>query len=256
MRKDGRSVSRAHTTEGRDDRPSGRGPAEAVPRRVEADALADPTRYRLFQQLADATGPLGIVELTDAAGVHHTVVRQHIAKLRDAGLVVETTATPRGRGRPRLLYAVDPAVARRGQEADHYQRLAGLLAEAVRRGEGARDTGRRTGAAAARQWAGARVGNIPVASEIVVAESERMGFEPTLEVMDATLTDVVLHHCPFRDVAADDPETVCSLHLGIAEGVVDEVGGAEVEGMTVRDPYRAGCRLHLSALDGTPPPQR
>jgi predicted ArsR family transcriptional regulator len=251
-------MSRSNTPEGRRRRPSGRAPASsgsARPdagerRQVEADALADPTRYRLFQRLEASVGPVGVDELTGTAGVHHTVVRQHLAKLRDAGLIVESTAVPQGRGRPRLLYSLNPEVARRWQEADHYQRLAGLLADALRRGVDAREMGRLAGADAARTWAASHEGVDIEVPDIVVAESARMGFEPSLEVVAEGRSDVVLHHCPFRDVAADDPETVCSLHLGIAEGVASEVGGARVDGITVHDPFRAGCRLHLRTDDG------
>ncbi len=35
-------------------------------------------------------------------------------------------------------------------------------------------------------------------------------------------------HCPFRELAEAHPELVCRLHCGLVEGLVGEVGGAEV----------------------------
>jgi predicted ArsR family transcriptional regulator len=235
---------------GRTDRHTRDEPADR--RRVEADALADPTRYRVFTLIERAGGDeLDVAALTRAAGVHHTVVRQHLARLRDAGLVVESTAPPLGRGRPRLLYAVHPEVARRGREPEQYRRLAGLLAEALRRGVAAREMGRLAGVEQARAVAEAHEGGQVDPLEVITEESAAMGFEPEVVDSGEGRHDVVLHHCPFRDVAAEDPETICSLHLGIADGIAAEVGGVTVEGITIRDPYRAGCRLHLRDTDAS-----
>ena len=72
-----------------------------------------------------------------------------------------------------------------------------------------------------------------------------MGFEPAVRVGTPRRVEVVLGHCPFQDVAAQEPCTVCELHLGLAEGVAGGLGGVSVDGMKIRDPYRAGCRLLL-----------
>ena len=217
----------------------------------DAEALADPTRYRLFEELRRAGHPLTVAQLTDAAGVHHTAVRQHLAKLRDAGLVIEDRAEPTGRGRPRLLYGVRPGLAASHSAAEGYQRLAMLLAAAVRTGRSAREVGRDEGRAVVRHLAAAdelEEGADP--ATIVVDQAERLGFRPTVEAR-ADDYDVILQHCPFREVAAEDPDTICSLHLGLAEGVAAETGGIEVRGMVVNDPYRAGCRLQLRRTDGS-----
>ena len=66
---------------------------EAVIQR-EARALGDPTRYRLFRYIADAPRPVGVAELTGYAGLNHNAVRQHLAVLKDAGLVVRGNREP------------------------------------------------------------------------------------------------------------------------------------------------------------------
>lgn len=212
---------------------------------VDAEALADPTRFRIFDLLRRADGPMTIADLTAVVGVHHTAVRQHLTKLRDAGLVLEERAAPSGRGRPHLLYRVRPGPGPGSAVSGAYQRLAVLLAAAVRSGRSAREVGREAGRGVARNAAlGAEEPARQDPVRIVVDEAERLGFRPAVEEADTGI-DVVLHHCPFRDVAADDPDTVCSLHLGMAEGVAEEVGGLDVLGMVVNDPYRAGCRMQL-----------
>ena len=181
---------------------------------------------------------MGVDELTEGAGVHHTVVRQHLAKLEQAGLVERSPLAPSGRGRPKSVYRLTAEARRHVVGQDRYRRLAALLARAVRRGVEAREVGRLEGVEVA------AASDDTDAVELLLAESERMGFEPSLQDVEGGC-DVVLGHCPFQDVAAEDPETICGLHLGIAEGIAARKGDFEVEGMTVRDPVRAGCRIHV-----------
>ena len=63
--------------------------------------LADPTRRRLFERLAQ--GPLPVGELAREVPVTRPAVSQHLKVLKDAGLVFD-----RAQG-TRRLYQVDPA---------------------------------------------------------------------------------------------------------------------------------------------------
>jgi len=69
----------------------------------------------------------------------------------------------------------------------------------------------------------------------------------TGEVRDETddCTVLVLGACPFAEIAATDPATVCALHRGLADGVAERVGGVEVEALEVADPAGGGCRVVL-----------
>jgi predicted ArsR family transcriptional regulator len=79
----------------------------------------------------------------------------------------------------------------------------------------------------------------------MVDEASRLGFQPSLEPRHDGEVDIVLNACPFADVAAADPKTVCQLHLGIAEGLAASIGGLEVTHLHVADPFAAGCRIGL-----------
>ncbi len=74
----------------------------------QARALGDPTRHAIFRHVAESREPLSVGELTDRLALNHNAVRQHLAKLVAAGLVLETRSAPSGPGPPRLVYAVDP----------------------------------------------------------------------------------------------------------------------------------------------------
>ncbi|NLA37744.1 MAG: helix-turn-helix domain-containing protein [Actinobacteria bacterium] len=203
----------------------------------QARALGDPTRHELFRYLADAARPVDVIELTGHLGLHHNAIRQHLAKLVDAGLVVEATAPRVGRGRPRLVYSVDPSAESRWGATGPYERLALLLSEIIRTGDSPIDVGRRSG----RQvTAPAGHPTDPVAS--LVDAMQRHGFEPTAK-RRGNRVEIVLAACPFATTALADPDTVCGLHLGLANGAAEAIGGIAIDELVPRDPRRGACRL-------------
>ncbi|MDQ1500165.1 MAG: hypothetical protein QOI86_3505, partial [Actinomycetota bacterium] len=70
----------------------------------QAKALGDPTRHAIFRAVADAAGPIDVATLTARFELNHNAIRQHLAKLCAAGLVIEEVGPSTGRGRPRLQY--------------------------------------------------------------------------------------------------------------------------------------------------------
>jgi predicted ArsR family transcriptional regulator len=206
---------------------------------VRSRALADPTRYRIYTFIAAAERPVGVAELADHAGVHPNAVRQHVGTLRDAGLVVEETAPPRGRGRPALQYRAAPG----GRPA--YRDLALMLVTLLRDG----GVPREVGAAAGEQLVAARIGrgDDADAATVIEATARELGFAPRREDHRDGV-DVVLEHCPFADTAALAPDIVCELHHGLAAGIAAAApGGVAVTDLVVRPAHRAGCRIRLAA---------
>jgi predicted ArsR family transcriptional regulator len=207
---------------------------------VQARALGDPTRHAIFRYVADAGVPVDVAELTDHFGLNHNAIRQHLAKLLAAGLVIEEQSASTGRGRPRLNYRIDPTAESRWGVTGPYERLSLLLSEILRTGDSAFEVGRRAGL---RQRLGAATEDDPIG--LVVEAMEREGFDPVPRVR-GDRADVVLQTCPFATTALADPDTVCSIHLGIAQGVAERTGGrVAVDELVPHDPRRANCRLRL-----------
>jgi predicted ArsR family transcriptional regulator len=203
----------------------------------EAQALGNPTRYRLFRYIADAPGPVGVAELTAYVALNHNAVRQHLAVLKDARLVAEELEERARPGRPRLLYRVHPDASGRWGTAGGYVWLAQLLSAAVRRRQPPRQVGRQDGHRRAAELPRNRD-----QVESLETEMRRWGFRPT-RVERGRRVEFVLGRCPFAEVASSDPRTVCQLHLGLAEGLAVGLGALDVERLVAKDPKRAGCRL-------------
>lgn len=205
---------------------------------AQARALGDPTRHRIFRHLADADHPVGIAELTEQIGVHHNSVRQHLAQLVAAGLVIEVTAGPDGPGRPRLQYSLSVDAITRWSGVSPYERLSVVLADMLRTGESAVEAGRRAGRTVRGEAA------VDDAVTMTVASMARHGFDPEVHESDADVIDIVLRRCPYISAALVDPATICGVHRGLAEGLA-EGSRLHVEYLVPRDPETAGCVLRL-----------
>jgi predicted ArsR family transcriptional regulator len=97
----------------------------------------------------------------------------------------------------------------------------------------------------------------PSSLEALVSDLDRLGFDPVVtdaggagdrpgdrpddDVLDAV---VAFANCPFADIAAEQPDLVCSLHRGLVAGFVEHMGDAEVaEFCTLA--HRTPCRVSM-----------
>ncbi|MGH9124146.1 MAG: helix-turn-helix transcriptional regulator [Acidimicrobiales bacterium] len=227
-------------------------------RQRQARALGDPTRHAIFQVVAASDAPVSVAELTQMSSLNHNAVRQHLGKLRDAGLVTEALLSHPGPGRPSLVYQASLS-AEVWLSVGPYEQLTLMLLEMRRTGRTPREVGVDVGAAVA-QRVPTTDQSLSGLADVLAAEMARRGFEPIRSEGDGG-TEVVLHHCPFAAAAADDPDVVCELHRGMAEGVVAAISGGEVHvELTPRPPSHAGCRFRLSPAavpdQGSPPSPR
>jgi predicted ArsR family transcriptional regulator len=204
----------------------------------QAKALGDPTRHRIFRYIADSDQPADVTEMTAHFGLNHNAIRQHLAKLVGAGLIVESTAAARGRGRPKLQYTIEPAADGRWGVTSPYERLSVLLTEMVHDGETAVEAGARAGRRRPVEGSTAE----QTVAGITVAMA-REGFDPEVRHRRGR-TEIVLRNCPFESAALADPDTICSVHLGMARGLAEGTA-LHIEELIRRDPRRANCLLRL-----------
>jgi predicted ArsR family transcriptional regulator len=194
-------------------------------RTLQHRALADPTRERILDLLRSADEPQPSVALAAALGLHPNTVRGHLALLERAELVVSTPDRTGSRGRPQILFRAVPAEA----EQEHAL-LAAALASAL---EPLRD-GVEIAETAGRSWGRTMIerfepGREPDDEECVERISSllrRRGFAP-----ERTPDELVMHRCPFRELAERYPRVVCSFHAGLIDGALEEIGSPVALGM-------------------------
>ena len=157
---------------------------------------------------------------------------------------MKSHAPSTGRGRPRLNYRVSPAADSRWGVTGPYERLSLLLTEMLKTGDAAVDVGRRS----VRPERGAE----PPTTIRSAWSWRRWTAEASIRssAHGAGAVEVVLRTCPFATAALVDPDSVCSLHLGIAQGVADLTDGRVViDELVPHDPRRANCRLLVHRED-------
>ncbi len=197
---------------------------------VQAKALADPSRFRLFRHIVEVDGPVRVADLTELLGFNHNAIRQHLAILVDAGLVAETDEVRTSVGRPRKEYTARQDGLRAFRSVSgSYERLAGLLLQVITSGRRPYEIGR-LAAEAGRDTK-------PSAADDLMQRLTADGFEP-VRTADDTVT---LGHCPFADVAAQSPDVVCELHQGLLDGLLASAEPQLHAELDARDPRLAGC---------------
>lgn len=195
-------------------------------------ALAVASRLRLLDALRASERALDARELATACALHLNTVRFHLQILGESGLVRSEPDSSGSRGRPRLLYSATSIGGARPGEPAGYQLLAAALAAhwadtPAERFQRAERAGRAVAAELAFAPRSATSATRAITTDDAVTRVAglfaELGFEP--EVADGgNDLELRLHACPFRAVATDHPEVVCSLHLGLLRGALDELG--------------------------------
>jgi len=217
-----------------------------VPRLDLLKALGDNTRYAIYLELARSPRPLATADIAESLGLHGNTVRPHLERMRDVGLLDVRTEVRSGVGRPQHLYSLAPDAPSLGLEPPTFPLLAEMLVRLARGagadGDDAAAIGREQGRADARRYA-----TTASCLEALVAQLDLLGFDPAVDGTDDGETAVVAFaHCPYRELAQAFPELVCSLHRGMVEGLVEAVGGGDVEEfhpLIHRDP----CQVTISS---------
>lgn len=207
-----------------------------------------PTRARVLALLQDAAEPMTAAAAGARLGLHVNSVRFHLDGLTEDGLVVrrrEERSTP---GRPKVLYAAAttaPGVAHRS-----YRLLAEILTSLL--------TDKLPDPAASAEQAGHAWGRYLTpppqpfqkpqqsqALESLVTALDTMGFDSHIVDEPASLR-LEISHCPFLEVAQAHNDVVCSIHLGLIRGILDQTNAPVAAGTLEPLVEPSRCIAHLT----------
>ncbi len=159
----------------------------------------------LVQSRAERT----IGELCEATGLHQNTVREHLQRLIEGGYVIQATEHRTTRGRPRTLYSAATGAADASSPIARDKARA-----AAERGDLLRRVLPGSASALGRE--------ATYQLDALIEHLEESGFEPVVD--DVQLT-VDLSPCPHAAGRAEDRPMLCSVHLGLMQGVLAEAGG-------------------------------
>jgi predicted ArsR family transcriptional regulator len=185
-------------------------------------ALADDTRYRMYHYIGLAGRPVSVREMSRRLNLHPNTLRPHLRRLEEAGLVAREIKKTASVGRPQTMYSIRET---EGEDARDYRLLAEMLCGIVR-GSKALEQAR----GLARQWGSYLVAQggpkpgvkLPARRNLAVLQEAmaKAGFQPRFRREAGPAIEVTLRDCPFRDLADDYRELVCTLHRGLLEGMM------------------------------------
>ncbi len=179
-----------------------------------------------LQQSSKAT----INDLCEVTGLHPNTVREHIQRLIDGGYVVSEVENRKTRGRPRMFYS-----AADGVQAEPSEVATRKAAAAAVRG----DTLRKLFPGTAHELDEASEHQL----DALVEHLEESGFAPIVDEEHLTLD---LSPCPH---ASSDPEhrgTLCSVHLGLMDGVMAAAGGPLQTDFVCESKNQTDCTVQLT----------
>jgi predicted ArsR family transcriptional regulator len=201
--------------------------ASTVPRRTDPEGPAPfgESRTRVLAALQDAGRPVDVTEVAKLVGLHVNTARFHLDGLVDAGVAGRETEQRERPGRPRTLYAARPDAERAGVRS--YQLLAEILtsfvaAQIPQPARAAQKAGREWGRYLTERPGPFERVTAATATRHLVDALDSLGFAPEAKSA-GTKRQILLHHCPFRESASKHQEVVCSVHLGLMQGMLAEL---------------------------------
>jgi predicted ArsR family transcriptional regulator len=173
-----------------------------------------------------------VAELCDETGLHANTVREHLQRLADAGYIVATTERRSTRGRPRVLYS-----AATGEDAASSAVARDRVRAAAERGDLMRRVIPETDGRALPDDAVHQL-------DALVDDLGAAGFDA---VVDEDALTIDLTPCTYAATQPEQRERLCTVHVGLMQGVLTAAGGPlVVDGMLPAcDP--AQCVIQLAA---------
>lgn len=194
---------------------------------TESAAMPASRRLQVLQVLKDQSAPMSINEVAAALAIHPNTVRFHLETLVEHGQVERVASEQRTTGRPPQLFAPAPGMDPTGPRG--YQLLAQLLVASFAQAPDKRARAIKAGQAWGAGQAAAMAGTVNTRSDDHADADEavsklvqllaEIGFAPELS-SDSNSAQIGLHHCPFLELAVDQPQIVCAVHLGIMQGAM------------------------------------
>jgi predicted ArsR family transcriptional regulator len=178
-------------------------------------------RLRILQLLQESRDALGIQDLVEQVGLHPNTVRFHLVRLVRDGLVQRQSEARTTPGRPRFTYAAEDAASEQRSYGLLAKILASFMTEALPdAASAATRAGRSWGRYLTQRPAPYSRTSEKTAVSTLVDSLATIGFapEPTVDGRE-----IHLRNCPFREVADENLQVVCAVHLGIMQGVLAEL---------------------------------
>jgi predicted ArsR family transcriptional regulator len=193
------------------------------------NVLSDPTRYYIYQYITKRHHEVTVQEVAENFNIHPNVARLHLSKLEDVNMLTsETKKTGKG-GRPSRLYRLSDDVIQLHFPYRDYMLLSNVAIQTmISLGEAGKQalylTGKRFGTEVIEQEMSKKSSSEELGFDqkltILKSAATLAGFYPEFEANgEKTKIFFQIFNCPFKEVASEYSETVCSMHHEFLKGM-------------------------------------
>jgi predicted ArsR family transcriptional regulator len=198
------------------------------------NVLSDPTRYYIYQFIIERHKEVTVQEIADSFSIHPNVARLHLSKLEDVNMLISVTKKTGKGGRPSRLYRLSDEAIQLHFPYRDYQLLSGVAVQAMSRlglrGKKAlAETGKQFGSELIKQQLPGgtnKYNKLTFAEKINILKraASLAGFYPEIEVSDdEKIIFFQIYNCPFKEIAKQAPDSICSMHYSFIEGMFDSL---------------------------------
>ncbi|CAH0176409.1 hypothetical protein SRABI96_01320 [Peribacillus sp. Bi96] len=224
------------------------------------NVLADPTRFYIYQFIMNNHGDVSVQQIAESFKIHPNVARLHLSKLEDVDMLTSDARKTGKGGRPSRLYRLSNKVIQLHFPYRDYQLLSRIAIQTMMTlGEQGKqalyETGKLFGEELIKEQLS--LNSTPIDG---LAFSEKVdmlknaatiaGFSPEIQASEVeNKISFRIFNCPFKEVTAVEPNTMCSMHnsflKGMFEALFDNVHIVEIENMMSNC---ATCSYQVSVL--------
>jgi predicted ArsR family transcriptional regulator len=212
-----------------------------------ARALGEETRFGVYRRVCTADAPVSVGSLAEMFSLHPNAIRQHLARLEQAGLIVSRPDRGGGgAGRPRRLYEPSPATIDFAHPPRSTRALVSVLAEALSTLPGDRKRLVSFGQGWGRAWATRRKrgnGRTPrgrrARADLLARELRDWGWRPVTQVENGSVR-LTADRCLFDGLGPAVNGKACALEEGLLSGIAQTFLNGHAKEIRARD-----CRLEV-----------
>jgi predicted ArsR family transcriptional regulator len=213
-------------------------------------ALADPTRFSIYQYVSQSKEPVTVQEISEQFCIHPNVARLHLSKLEDVNLLKSISDKSGKGGRPSRLYLLSDQVVSLQFPPRDYQLLADLAIESLLSlGEAGEQALIKMGHRMGVEMAKRAMAEYPLnpdratfqeklahINRLVVAQ----GLKPEIEPVTEESLRFRVFNCTFSETAKRFPNAVCKMHNALLTGIFEAYFG-NIE-LREEESMQHGCR--------------
>lgn len=200
-------------------------------------ALADATRYSIYEYILKEHKNLTVQDIAARFGIHPNVARLHLTKLEDVSLIGSCLQKTGKGGRPGKIYKPAEKAIQLAFPHRDYQLLSDILLEAI--GLFGEDGVKMAEAAAQKAGRRSVEEKIKGAPPSALSKEERIQLLGSLtartghalkaeETENGLMVQFAVYNCPFKELLEEKAAATCRIHKAFLQGVADALFGSAV----------------------------